>query len=90
MHARTLFAVAVKPCIATTAWRAIRSDIEGLANSLQGYSNYLESALQKQQKRQQQDVPVRTISDNIVVSCHPTVPISQLTADQKRFNDIGC
>lgn len=54
-HARALFSLVQKPCLASPAWHTICKDIEVLANTLQGYSDHLEAANEKQQQRQAQN-----------------------------------
>ena len=68
-HARALFSLVQKPCLSSPAWQAICNDIEVLANTLQGYSDYLKAANEKQQQRQAQHEPVRQLSDHVTVRC---------------------
>ena len=87
-HARALFSVAQKPCVAGSVWQAIRSDIEILASVLQGYSDYLATANEKQQERHAQLCPVRQLSEHILVTCHDGKPYSSLSPDERKLNDL--
>ena len=86
-HAQALFSVAQKPCVAGSVWRAIRSDIELLASVLQGYSDYLATANEKQE-RHAQLCPVRQLSEHILMTCRDGKPFSSLSSDEKKVNDL--
>ena len=86
-HAQALFSLAQKPCLGSPAWHAICKNIEVLANTLQGYSDHLEAANEKQQRHAQHE-PVRQLSDHITVSCRPSKPVMQLSPYKKMLNDV--
>ena len=90
-HAQALFSLVQKSCLGSPAWHTICKDIEVLANTMQlaiGYSDHLEAANKKQQRRQAQQEPVWQLSDHVTVSCCESKPMVQLIAHEKMLNDF--
>ena len=86
-HARTLFALLDKPCITGKRWNSMRSDIEGLANTMRGYTEYLDSALKSQRERQSREQPVRQLSEHLTVTCREPVAMADLSGDELKINE---
>lgn len=56
----------------TQNWGQLRSDLEKLALSMGSYADYLQHSVEKQQKRQALDHPVRQVGDSCTLSHRPS------------------
>ena len=84
-HAKALFSVAQKPWVAGSVWQAIHSSTKILASVLQGYSDYLANANEKQQERQAQLCPVHQLSEHNLVTCRDAKPFSSSVLMRRKW-----
>ena len=63
---------------------ALIGTVEILARVLQGYSDYLATANEKQQQQHAHLCPVHQLTEHIVVTCRDGKPSSYLSLDEKK------
>lgn len=60
-HSRAIYSILQKPCLAIGRWKAAREAMEGLADTMVAYAEYLRGENERSQKRQCELQPPRQV-----------------------------